>query len=60
MIKVVVIGSVGTGKTNITTRFIKDKYRDSCGSTVGVEFLSKVLDIKGEQIKATVWDTAGQ
>lgn len=26
MFKIVIIGSMGTGKTNIATRFIKDEY----------------------------------
>lgn len=36
MYKIVIIGSMGTGKTNIATRFIKDEYNEASRATVGV------------------------
>ncbi len=36
MFKIVVIGSQGTGKTNISTRYIRNEYNDTQKSTVGV------------------------
>lgn len=36
MFKIVVIGTSGTGKTNIATRFIRDEYNDSSRATIGV------------------------
>jgi GTPase SAR1 family protein len=36
MFKIVVIGSMGTGKTNISTRYIRNEYNESQKSTVGV------------------------
>ena len=67
MFKIVVIGKEGcyagdsgTGKTNITTRFVKNEYSDSLKPTVGVEFLAKVIKVQGSNVKITFWDTAGQ
>lgn len=67
MFKIVVIGrdgrnagDSGTGKTNITTRFVKNEYSDSMKPTVGVEFLAKVIKVQGSNVKITFWDTAGQ
>ena len=66
MFKIVVIGNrannvgdSGTGKTNITTRFVKNEYSDSLKPTVGVEFLAKVIKVQGSNVKITFWDTAG-
>lgn len=60
MFKIVVIGSQGTGKTNISTRYIRNQYNDAQKSTVGVEFLSKIVQVRNQNIKVTIWDTAGQ
>lgn len=34
--KIVLIGSVGTGKTNIASRYIKDEFKENTAATVGV------------------------
>ena len=60
MFKIVVIGSMGTGKTNIATRYIKNQFIENQKSTVGVEFLSKIAQVRNQNIKITLWDTAGQ
>jgi GTPase SAR1 family protein len=36
MFKIVVIGSSGTGKTNISSRYINDIFNESQKTTVGV------------------------
>lgn len=60
MFKIVVIGSMGTGKTNISTRYIRNQYNDAQKNTVGVQFLSKIVQVRNQNIKVTLWDTAGQ
>jgi small GTP-binding protein len=60
MFKIVVIGNSGTGKTNITTRYINNQFVEQHKVTVGVEFLSKVVNLHNQSIKVTLWDTAGQ
>lgn len=60
MYKIVIIGSSGTGKTNICSRYIEDKYYDSLTATVGVEFLNKIVKIQNTEVKVSLWDTAGQ
>lgn len=60
MFKIVVIGSSGTGKTNISTRYIKNEFNELQKATVGVEFLSKIVKVHNQNIKITLWDTAGQ
>lgn len=58
--KVVVVGDSGVGKTNLIHRFVKNNFNENTKATVGVEFLSKTFQIKGEIFKIEVWDTAGQ
>jgi Ras-related protein Rab-11A len=58
--KVVLVGDSGVGKTNILSRYIRDEFSIETKSTVGVEFGSKKVKIKGTTIKTQIWDTAGQ
>jgi small GTP-binding protein len=60
MFKIVIIGSMGTGKTNISMRYVKSEYIEDLKPTVGVEFLSKIAQVRNQRIKVTLWDTAGQ
>ena len=60
MYKIVVIGSSGAGKTNISTRYIRDAFNEVSQATLGVEFMTKDVEINGKHIKVSLWDTAGQ
>ena len=60
MVKVILIGDSGVGKTNIMSKFLKNKFMEESKATVGVEFGSKLFDLNGHKIKAQIWDTAGQ
>ena len=60
MVKVIIIGDSGVGKTNIMSKFLKNKFMEESKATVGVEFGSKLFDLNGHKIKAQIWDTAGQ
>ncbi|KAH7578088.1 hypothetical protein JRO89_XS01G0339100 [Xanthoceras sorbifolium] len=58
--KVVVIGDSAVGKTQILSRFTKNEFYFDSKSTIGVEFQTRTVTIKGKVIKAQIWDTAGQ
>lgn len=60
MFKIVIIGSSFTGKTNIATRYVNNAFTESAKATVGVEFLAKLVKVHNQNIKITLWDTAGQ
>lgn len=57
--KVVLVGDMNVGKTNIVSRYIRNEFHEDSKNTVGVEFLSKQFRIEGHNIKAQIWDTAG-
>ena len=60
LLKLVMIGDSGVGKTNILSRYLTNQFSASTQPTVGVEFGSKIIK-KGEKlIKLQIWDTAGQ
>lgn len=60
LIKIVLIGDTGVGKTNLLSRFSRNQFNPDSKSTIGVEFATKTLEIDGKTIKAQIWDTAGQ
>ena len=60
MVKVVIVGDSGVGKTNIMSKFLKNQFMEESKATIGVEFGSKLFNHEGHKIKAQIWDTAGQ
>ena len=60
MVKIILIGDSGVGKTNIMSKYLKDKFMEFSKSTIGVEFSTKIFNHEGHKIKAQIWDTAGQ
>ena len=60
ILKLVLIGDSGVGKTNILSRYINNEFSLATQSTVGVEFGSKIIKKNGKVIKLQIWDTAGQ
>lgn len=60
LFKVVLIGDSGVGKTCLLARYRRDEFTYDTKHTIGVEFGTKELQIKGRTVKAQIWDTAGQ
>ena len=60
IVKIVLVGDSGTGKTNILMNYINNSFYSNSKSTVGVDFYSKSLNIKGNLIKFDIWDSSGQ
>ena len=58
--KIIVIGDSAVGKSSLTLRGAKDKYKDFYTPTIGFEFLSFTIKIKNQIIKLQIWDTCGQ
>lgn len=60
VIKLLLLGNSGVGKTSLMMRFADDKFSPSMMSTAGVDYQTAYLDIGGKRVKLQVWDTAGQ
>ncbi len=60
LLKVVLVGDSGVGKTNLMSRFIKAEFLAESKTTIGVEFANREVTVRGQRVKVQVWDTAGQ
>ena len=60
LLKVLLIGDAGVGKSSLLLRYTEDKFDEALGSTIGVDFKVKTVEADGKRVKLTLWDTAGQ
>ena len=60
LIKLLIIGDSGVGKSCLLYRFTDDAYSDSYISTIGVDFKIRTVEVDGKIAKLQIWDTAGQ
>ena len=60
LLKLVMIGDSGVGKTNILSRYINNEFSLTSKATIGVEFCSTIVKKNGKLVKLQIWDTAGQ
>ena len=57
LIKFIVIGDTGVGKSCLVLRYTEEKFRLNHDVTIGVEFASKLIKMDGLNIKLQIWDT---
>lgn len=60
LVKLLIIGDSGAGKTSLLLRFSDEKFENNLISTIGIDFKIKTVVIDGLRIKVQIWDTAGQ
>ena len=60
MLKFLLIGNSGVGKSCLLFRFADEIWYENYVTTIGVDFKIKTLEINGKAIKLQIWDTAGQ
>jgi len=60
LLKIVMIGDSGVGKSCLLKRFATNEFNDSYMSTIGVDFEIQTLYIDNKTVKLQIWDTAGQ
>eukprot|EP01084_Bolivina_argentea_P315446 546507_1 len=60
MLKVIVLGDSGVGKTSVMNRWVTAKFSTQYKATIGADFLTKELMIDDTLVTMQVWDTAGQ
>jgi small GTP-binding protein len=58
--KVVLLGTVGVGKTSLLHRFNTDSFDPDLYHTIGETFLKKVVKVGFDEVVMHLWDTAGQ
>eukprot|EP01061_Rhynchopus_euleeides_P012432 TRINITY_DN2208_c0_g1_i1.p1 TRINITY_DN2208_c0_g1~~TRINITY_DN2208_c0_g1_i1.p1 ORF type:complete len:213 (+),score=83.26 TRINITY_DN2208_c0_g1_i1:171-809(+) len=60
LLKVVVIGDSGVGKSCMLHRYTEDTYEPDYIATIGVDFKVDTFERQGKVVKLQLWDTAGQ
>ena len=60
LFKIILIGDAATGKTNILSKYINNKFELESKATIGVELSCKTFMINNDKVNVQIWDTAGQ
>lgn len=60
LVKMIVIGDSGVGKTNIILNFSEEQFKENYVATIGVDFKNKIVLAGKRTLKLQIWDTAGQ
>ncbi|XP_072986749.1 ras-related protein RABE1c-like [Typha latifolia] len=60
LIKLLLIGDSGVGKSCLLLRFSDDTFTTSFITTIGIDFKIRTVDLDGKRVKLQIWDTAGQ
>jgi len=58
-VKVILLGDVGVGKSNIAFRFTNDFFLEESEPTLNSNFMSKTFSYNGTTSEFKIWDTAG-
>jgi len=60
LLKVIILGDSGVGKTSLLNQFINKKFDHRYKATIGADFMTKELELDGTIVTLQIWDTAGQ
>lgn len=58
--KIVIVGDSGTGKSNLVSQFVDERFNTFTKTTMGIDFKTKRVRFGGVNISVQLWDTAGQ
>ena len=60
IIKIILIGDEGVGKTSIISRYKNDTSIENMETSLGASFCGKKIQIGDKTVLINIWDTAGQ
>jgi small GTP-binding protein len=60
VLKILVGGDGGVGKTTLLRRFVDGKYHEDTSMTVGADFYTKEVDLHSASCSLQLWDLGGQ
>ncbi|MHA1969227.1 MAG: Rab family GTPase [Candidatus Hodarchaeales archaeon] len=58
--KLLLVGEPEVGKTSLIKRYVDDFFKEGYQITLGVDFLSKTVQIGDTEVSFQIWDVAGQ
>ncbi|KAK9479231.1 small GTPase superfamily [Lipomyces japonicus] len=61
MLKVIILGDSGVGKTSLMQQYVSKKFSNQYKATIGADFLTKQdVRVDDRTVTLQLWDTAGQ
>ncbi|KAI9890100.1 MAG: Rab GTPase ypt7 [Vezdaea aestivalis] len=60
LLKVIILGDSGVGKTSLMNQYVNKKFSTSYKATIGADFLTKEVHVDDRVVTMQLWDTAGQ
>lgn len=60
VIKLLMLGDSGVGKTSLLQRYAKRKFDSKVLASAGVAYETQYVKVEGRVIRVDIWDTAGQ
>jgi small GTP-binding protein len=60
LIKILVLGDLNVGKTNIINQYTEKKFDNNYVATLGIDFKTKNIQLNNKTIKLQIWDSVGQ
>ena len=60
VVKVVIVGDWGVGKTSLIRRFAENEFDHDYKPSIGVNIVTKIVDVRGRKLKLQLFDTGGQ
>ena len=58
--KIIFVGDACIGKTSIINRIIDNPFNDTYEDSIRIDFMSKNIRFRGQNIKIQIWDSARQ
>ncbi|GCC34020.1 ras-related protein Rab-7b-like [Chiloscyllium punctatum] len=59
-LKIVILGSLGVGKTSLLNRYVNNRFIQEYRTTLGASILPKEIKVDNTLVKLQIWDTGGQ
>ncbi|KAJ3444890.1 ras and ef-hand domain-containing protein [Anaeramoeba flamelloides] len=60
LFKIVLVGQGSVGKTCLILQYCENTFRNETMITIGIEFMTKYVNLHSKTVAAQIWDTAGQ
>jgi len=58
--KIRLFGDGGVGKTTLTQRYVSDHFNKSTKMTIGVDIVTKIMEIRDWSVTLQIWDFGGE
>ena len=60
MLKILIVGDSGTGKTCVVNRFVHNRFDFRTKATIACEYALKLMQVGEITFRLNLWDIAGQ